>query len=242
MTVRELFSRLRGRDAHVLVGEPGRGDLRGLGLQALCRSFDVRANELESPYPARGEVLLVDAAEDLCVAADPTARRLLPYLDAFREIYILPCSLDLHAPGVEAFVRALPEHVEVFACEPYSFAKARFAIDADARVHLDHDLAFARDYRGWSAPGGGTIETFEDDPGVLAPAVCAEELPRLLQHFAVVRTDRAPVAICAALLGKETHLYPGDRDTLRGIFEFSLRTFANVRFHGFDETSIGANA
>jgi exopolysaccharide biosynthesis predicted pyruvyltransferase EpsI len=250
MKVRELFERLRGREAAVLPNPGNCGDgLIWMGLHALCREYDVRVLELDEPYPAEGEVLLVPAAGNLCGSYHSMTVLLAPYLSSFREIYILPCSVDVSDPEVERFLRSLPAHVHLFAREKYSYAQARFAIGDEARVHLDHDLAFSLDYSRWGAPGRGTLNAFRDDPesggatipkdnldiSALGSVGHGEILPRLLQHVAIVHSDRAHVSICAALLGKETHVYPNAYHKVRGIYEYSLREMPNVRFHGFDE-------
>lgn len=45
-----------------------------------------------------------------------------------------------------------------------------------------------------------------------------------------VFTDRLHVAILSAILGKDTFLYPNSYHKNRGVYEFSLRKFPNVRF------------
>jgi len=255
MTVRELFARLHGRDVAVLPNPGNCGDgLIWLALKQLCRDHRMRVVELLEPHPAQGEVLLVPAAGNLTRHYHTMTTLLAPYLRTFDEIYILPCSVDASEPEVERFLRELPAHVHLFAREKYSYAQARFAIGDDARVHLDHDLAFALDYRKWKRNGKGLLNAFRGDlesrglplpagnldVSVLGSSGDGEVLPRLLRHAATVRTDRAHVSICAAMLGKETHVYPNDYHKLRGIFEYSLASMPNVVFHGFDEIYAGA--
>ena len=250
MTVRELFARLRGQEVAVLPNPGNCGDgLIWLGLRELCREHDLQVVELDERYPAHGEVLLVPAAGNLCGAYHSMTDLLARYLETFREIYILPCSVDVGDPEVERFLRSLPAHVHLFAREKYSYAQARFAIGDASRVHLDHDLAFSLDYARWNAAGEGTLHAFRGDlesrgnaipddnvdVSTLGSAGHGEVLPRLLQHVAVVHSDRAHVSICAALLGKETHVYPNAYHKVRGIYEHSLRAMPNVHFHGFDE-------
>jgi len=250
MTVRELFARLRGRDVAVLPNPGNCGDgLIWLALRELCREHELKVVELDHRYPAEGEVLLVPAAGNLCGFYNGMTGLLEPYLATFREIHILPCSVDVGDPEVERFLRSLPAHVHLFAREKYSYAQARFAIGDDSRVHLDHDLAFSLDYARWSAAGEGTLQAFRGDlesrgnavphdnvdVSTLGSAGDGEVLPRLLRHVAVVHSDRAHVSICAAMLGKVTHVYPNAYHKVRGIYEYSLRAMPNVRFHGFDE-------
>jgi len=229
MTVRELFARLRGQEVAVLPNPGNCGDgLIWLGLRELCREHDLQVVELDERYPAHGEVLLVPAAGNLCGAYHSMTDLLARYLETFREIYILPCSVDVGDPEVERFLRSLPAHVHLFAREKYSYAQARFAIGDASRVHLDHDLAFSLDYARWNAAGEGTLHAFRGDLESRGNAIPDE-------HVAVVHSDRAHVSICAALLGKETHVYPNAYHKVRGIYEHSLRAMPNVHFHGFDE-------
>ncbi len=250
MKVRDLFERIRGTQVAVLPNPGNCGDgLIWLGLRALCREYEVRVVELYDRHPAEGRVLLVPAAGNLSAHYHSMTELLAPYLATFDEVYILPCSVDIRDPEVERFLRTLPTHAHVFTREKYSYAQARFAVGDDARVHLDHDLAFSFDYGRWDERGAGTLDAFRGDVeslglplpegnldiSTLGSSGHGEVLPRLLQHVAVVRTDRAHVMICAALLGKETHVYPNDYHKVRGIYEYSLASRANVHFHGFDE-------
>ncbi len=250
MTVRELFASLRGSEVALLPNPGNCGDgLIRLGLFALCREFDVRFVELRVPCPASGKVLLVPAAGNLCGSYHGIPELLAPYIESFAHIYLLPCSVDVSEPSVEHFLRVLPPNVTLFTREPYSYAQARFAIADDARVHLDHDLAFSFDYTPWSGEGAGVLNAYRDDPesggrpippgnldlSAFGSTGDGEMLPRLLQHVREVHTDRAHVAICASMLGKETHIYPNNYHKVRGIYEYSLRDMLNVHFHGFDE-------
>lgn len=250
MTVRELFERLRGTEVAVLPNPGNCGDgLIWLGLRSLCREYDLRVLEIEVDFPAAGRVLLVPAAGNLSTHYHSMTDLLGPYLASFDEVYILPCSVDASDPDVARFLQTLPPHAHLFTREKYSYAQARYAVGDDARVHLDHDLAFSFDYGRWDARGRGSLNAFRGDfesiglplPGdnldlsVLGTSGHGEVLPRLLQHIAAVHTDRAHVMICAALLGKETHVYPNDYHKVRGIYEYSLAGRDNVHFHGFDE-------
>ncbi len=52
----------------------------------------------------------------------------------------------------------------------------------------------------------------------------------LIENSRRVYTDRLHVAILAAILGKDTSLYPNIYHKNRGVYEFSLYKFPNVRF------------
>jgi len=250
VTVREVFESVRGSRVWILPNPGNCGDgLIWLGLLELCRQFDVDVVEVQHPYPVRGETLLVPAAGNLGAPYHGIPDLLRPYLDSFARVVILPCSVDLSEPSVERFLRELPAHVTVFARERYSLAQLRFAVADASRVHLDGDLAFEYDFAPWKAEGSGVLHAFRTDDESLGRPLPADNidvstfgsagdgelLPRLLRHVEEVHTDRAHVAICAAMLGKTTHVYPGSYHKVRGIYEYSLAGRENVRFHGFDE-------
>jgi exopolysaccharide biosynthesis predicted pyruvyltransferase EpsI len=249
MTVLQLFERLRGRDVSLLPNPGNCGDgLIALGLRALIRTYSIRVVELRHPLPASGRVLLAPACGNLCSFYHGMTDLIPAYAGSFERVYILPCSVDTEEPRVAAFLRALPSHVEIFCREPYSYARARFLIPQE-RVHLDHDLAFSYNYEPWKIPGRGRLNAFRTDPesigwpippdnidvSALGSQRDGELLPRLLRHYETVYTDRAHVAICAAMLDKETHVYPNGYHKVRGIYEYSLRSLPNVHFHGVDE-------
>jgi exopolysaccharide biosynthesis predicted pyruvyltransferase EpsI len=55
-----------------------------------------------------------------------------------------------------------------------------------------------------------------------------------INRFSSVRTDRLHVAIGAALLGKNVDLYSNDYFKNRAVYDFSLKSFPNVRFVHLD--------
>lgn len=56
----------------------------------------------------------------------------------------------------------------------------------------------------------------------------------MLRHFDCVRTDRLHVGIAAALTGADVCLYDNSYGKIKGVYEHSLHTLANVKF--FDKT------
>ena len=131
------------------------------------------------------------------------------------------------------------------AVRSVSLAHVRALLGDAASVHLDHDLAFEADLRPWARPGYGTLYAFRSDPESLGEPIppgnfdvsgltgewMAELLLDVVASHAVVHTDRAHVAIAAALLGRETHVYATAYHKVRGIHEHSLAGRANVQFH-----------
>jgi exopolysaccharide biosynthesis predicted pyruvyltransferase EpsI len=51
-----------------------------------------------------------------------------------------------------------------------------------------------------------------------------------IDQFSLVRTDRLHLAIGASLLGKQVELYSNDYFKNRAVYDFSLKSFPNVRF------------
>jgi exopolysaccharide biosynthesis predicted pyruvyltransferase EpsI len=245
MTVIELFERLRGREVSILPNPGNCGDgLIVLGMRTLLHRYAIRYGELSHPLPAMGRTLLVPAAGNLCTFYHGIPDLLGAYIESFEQVYILPCSVDTDDDNVADFLRTLPSHVQIFCREKYSFARARFLVP-HGRVHLDKDLAFYYDYEPWKMAGRGTLNAFRTDiesTGMPVPAENldvsvlgsqhdGELLPTLLRHYDTVHTDRAHVSICAAMLGKETHVYPNGYHKVRGIYEYTLSAFPNVHFH-----------
>jgi hypothetical protein len=246
MTVRQLLAGYRGSRVHVLPNPGNGGDgLIQLGLRRLCAEFDLRVCELYSPQSARGELLLAPGAGNLSAAYYGVAERIDPYLNSFRTVCILPTSVQTEAPAVQRFLRELPHGALVFCREAVSLAQVRALLGDPASVHLDHDLAFEADLRPWARAGYGTLYAFRSDPESLGEPIppgnfdvsgitgewMAELLLDVVASYAVVHTDRAHVAIAAALLGRDTHLYATAYHKVRGIYEHSLAGRANVHFH-----------
>ena len=246
MTVRQLLAGYRGSRVHVLPNPGNGGDgLIQLGLRRLCAEFDLRVCELYSPQPARGELLLAPGAGNLSVAYHGVADRIAPYLNTFRTVCILPTSVETEAPAVRRFLLDLPSSAHVFCRETVSLMHVRALLGDADRVHLDHDLAFEADLRAWARPGYGTLYAFRSDPESLGEPIppgnfdvsgitgewMAELLLDVVASHAVVHTDRAHVAIAAALLDRETHVYATAYHKMRGIHAHSLVRRANVQFH-----------
>jgi len=246
VTVRELLARYRGTRAHVLPNPGNAGD--GLilrGLRRLCVEFDLSVTELNHPHPASGRLLLAPGNGNLCVPYHSVVERVGAYAERFDMLAILPCSVELASDAVRGFLTALPSHAHVFCREAYSFALVRELLGPGRNVWLDHDLAVEADLSAWKHAGRGTLYAFREDAestGEPAPlgnvdvsALTGEWMTDLLldviSTFASVHTDRAHVAIAAARLGRETHIYPNSYHKVRGIYEQSLARYDNAHLH-----------
>lgn len=246
MRLRALLERLRGRRVAFIPNEGNCGDgLIQMGFRRLCEEHCISYTTLLHPRPAAGEVLLVLACGNLCQPFHHQVPRIRRYMGHFKHTYLLPCSIDPADSAVAELLRDLPPSVTIFCRENLSAEKIAPFVSGKNTMHVDDDLAFAIDYAPWERRGAGTLQAFRTDVescGHPLPAgnldislwggsADGELLLRTVAEYRIVRTDRAHVAIAAAMLGKETHVYPNNYHKVRGIFEQSLRGKANVTFH-----------
>jgi len=252
----ELFQRLSGTHVALLPNEGNCGDgLIYMGFKRLCEDHFVSYTTLLDPRPASGGVLLVLACGNLCEPFHHQAARIRRYVGSFRETYLLPCSIDPRVAAVAEMLETLPSNVTIFCRERFSLAKIRPYLRNGNDVHLDDDLALKVDFEPWQRAGSGTLYAFRTDlescgfplpPGNMdvslwGGSLDGELLLRTLSEYAVIHTDRAHVGICAALLGKETHLYPNNYHKVRGIYEQSLGGRTNVSFHATFPSATGSD-
>jgi exopolysaccharide biosynthesis predicted pyruvyltransferase EpsI len=246
MNVRELFERYRGMNVHLLPNEGNCGDgLIAMGLRELCSEHGVGVTELLHPRPARGHALFVLGCGNLCGPFHFQVTKIQNYLGHFEKIHLLPCSIDPASEEVASFLGSLPPGVTIFCRERFSFEKVTALAGGRNPIYMDHDLAFAVDYRRWQRAGSGRLNAFRTDRESLGHALPPDNIDvsiwggsadgklmiRMISEYRSVHTDRAHVAICAAMLGKETHVYPNNYHKVRGIFEYSLCGRPGVFFH-----------
>jgi exopolysaccharide biosynthesis predicted pyruvyltransferase EpsI len=182
---------------------------------------------------------------NLCQPFHFQINKIRHYAGHFERIYILPSSIDPDSPEVADFFGNPPPNLSVFCRERISFEKVTAITARPETVFLDHDLAMAVDYTPWRQRGSGNLNAFRTDRESMGHAVPADNMDvslwggssdggmllRTVAEYRTVHTDRAHVAICAARLGKETHVYPNNYHKVRGIFEYSLRGLPDVCFH-----------
>jgi len=158
-------------------------------------------------------------------------------------VYILPTTFDITYTPVKKFLEELPEHVSVFCREQKSHSDL-IEIIPPQRLFLDHDTAFEFDYSKWMKGGHGVLNAFRDDKESSAiqlpignqdvstgPDSQWKELLDIISQYSVIHTNRAHVSIAAALMGKETHIYPSSYFKQKEIFRYSLSNRKNVKFH-----------
>lgn len=242
-----LFASIAGSRVALLPNSGNCGDgLIYMGFRALCRRFSVSATEILAPRPARGRTLLVLGCGNLCGPFHFLLPHIIRYQEMFDRVVVLPCSADPGCDPVGRWLRELPSHVTVLFREKASLELAVAATGRDTGWGLDDDLAVHVDYSPWMSDAGkGTLNAFRTDresrgwklpPGNLdislwGSATDGHVLPETITRYRVVRTDRAHVALCATLMGKETHVFPNGYHKVRGIFEQTLSRYPNARFH-----------
>ena len=109
---------------------------------------------------------------------------------------------------------------------------------------MDHDTALEFDYSKWIKRGTGVLHAFRDDKESseiqlpignqdvsAGPDSQWKELLDIISQYSIVHTNRAHVSIAAALMGKETHIYPSSYFKQKEIFRYSLFNRKNVNFH-----------
>lgn len=152
----------------------------------------------------------------------------------FSEIIVFPSSLQVDCSGVPArfYCRNIHESREsaprASFCDDMAFYLADtirpanpiqkeghfFRTDCESGSRFDIPV----DNRDLSIEG-----SHFNDPGGFFAAI---------EPFEIVNTDRLHVAIAAALLGRQVHLYPGAYFKNRAVFRSTLEeNYPNVRFH-----------
>jgi hypothetical protein len=216
-----------------------------MGLRKLLTEFEIEACELDYPQPARGEILLAPFNGNLCAPYHGFIERFERYAGRFKQLCLLPGSADLAYAPVRDFFRRLSPKAMVFCRERYSYEQLRNSLKARQAIWLDHDLAFAANVAPWQRQGRGSLMAFRSDAESLGGSMpagnfdfpafswdwMADLLLDVVASFQTIHTDHAHVAIAAARLGKETHVYATSYHKVRGIYEFSLRENPRVSFH-----------
>ena len=246
MTVAELLQGYAGGHVALLPNEGNCGDgLIDMGFRTLCQKYQISYTSLLHPREASGEVLFVLGCGNLCRPYHYQVARIQHYVERFALTFILPCSIDRECDEVAALLNTLPDSVVIFCREKYSFAQATEIVGNKNKIYIDHDLAFAVDYHKWQSRGSGNLFAFRTDRESLGHplppnnldislwggSADGELLLRTVAKYRSVHSDRAHVTICAAMLGKETHIYPNNYHKVRGIYELSLAGRPNVTFH-----------
>jgi exopolysaccharide biosynthesis predicted pyruvyltransferase EpsI len=236
----------KGRRITCLMNKGNCGDgLIHMGGRRLLQTLGLEYEEIVHPAQTTGDVLLAYGAGNLVRKAWGMAYMLQQYLGAFRQIVILPATIDVECKQVVALFEMLPQNAIVFCREAFSYRTTAERFPSLC-LHLSHDLAFHADLGAWaSRPHSGTTSVYRLDSERRAtkkPIVgdlfdasngTQDEPDKLLNHvsrYSVVHTDRTHGAISSAIMGREVHLYANAYFKNRAIFEHSLRHFPNVHY------------
>lgn len=243
--VYSILNEIRPCRTTVLLNHGNRGDgIILMGGRRLLDDHQISYHEIRYPEPASGKILLVYGCGAFSERFHHMVTYTRHYFDHFERIIILPASFQTSCPKVGEFLSTLPDKVEIFCREKYSYDLVQDCIRRKDTVYLDMDLAFYVDYSRWQRKGGGIAKSFRtDEEAPLAQLdednidlsqgdeTMGEALLKDISAFYEIHTNRAHVAIAAALMGKQTHLYPSTYHKQKGIYEYSLAHLKNVRWY-----------
>ena len=255
MSIRKLFQSLTDKKIFILLNTGNRGDgLIHMGGRALLETYGVSYQEIQTDEDVSGQTLLVYGCGGFCVPYHHNIQRVDFYVNRFDKIYILPSSFDLSCEEVKQFIARLPKKIIVYCRERYSFEQVKQFAYHPENIFLDSDLAFYVDYSQWRGKGRGTLLAFRRDSESAVPqsvkrrlsflklrrnkdvskgpTTQGEYLLSFIARYREVFTDRAHVAIAAAMMGKETYVFPNSYHKVKGIYEYSLADFTNVHWMG----------
>lgn len=196
--------------ALVSVARSAGGELAAAGARALLAGRAHHELPLAELPGVAGELVLLAGATDR--GGGPLARALGVAALRFDRVIVLPAPFLAHD---DALLDALSRTgVTAFASDPGS--QRLIAPLCDAR--LAHDCAFYFDYGPHVRDGTGVLDAFGDsldalDLGDWLAAIGGHEL---------IRTDRAPAMIAAALLGKRVDYPAGADGVLKWTAEHAL--------------------
>ncbi|HUG12819.1 MAG TPA: polysaccharide pyruvyl transferase family protein [Opitutaceae bacterium] len=242
----KTLSAFKGRQITCLMNKGNCGDgLIHLGGRRLLHTLGLEWEEVVHPAPANGDVLLVYGAGNLGRKAWGMAHMLTQYLGSFRQIVILPATIDVGSRQVTTVLHGLSANAIIFCRDAVSY-QATTALLPSIQVHLSHDLAFYADVQKWAGqPHSGVTSIYRGDAEknpTKKPLVgdvfdasdgTQDEPEKLLNHvarYSVIHTDRTHGSVAGALMGREVHLYSNAYFKNRAIFEHSLCHFPKVKF------------
>jgi glycosyltransferase involved in cell wall biosynthesis len=188
--------------ALVSVARAACGELAAAGARALLAGRQVRELPLAELPGAEGELVLFAGAADRG-GDGPLPRALGVAALRFRRVIVLPAPVFAHDDALLAALSRVS--VTVFVSDPGS--QRLIAPLCDAR--LAHDCSFYVDYGPYAREGVGTLEASADALDTLP----LEDWLATIAAHELISTDRAPVMIAAALLGKRVE-YRGPSDGL----------------------------
>jgi hypothetical protein len=260
--IKNLFSSFSGKEIMVLLHRGNIGDgLIQEGTRTLLRKCGISYKEFLFPQEVSGKILLISGCGAFSHDWDSGIKYARRYLDFFDRIYILPTSFDVASSKIKIFLAGLSKKIFVYCREHDSFDKIKAIVPFQENIFLDKDMGFYIDYNMWKKNGKGILLAFRKDKERNREIICRltimihkiqavlfpertnsdvmqghynewESALEMISKFEKIYTDRVHVAITAALLGKETYIYPNANHIVRGVYEYSLAHLPNVYWRG----------
>jgi exopolysaccharide biosynthesis predicted pyruvyltransferase EpsI len=240
--VSDMIRGFSGSEVATLLNEGNKGDgLIHMGGRRLFSQHKVRCTEIQYPAAASGHTLFVYGCGGFSRAYNHMVDYLGHYLGKFDQIIVLPASFDVSCERVRAFLAGIPKNMTIYCRERYSYEQVLTVVPSAETVYLDHDLAFHLDFSVWKVKGRGRLLAFRTDaesPGVYEIAgnrdisqgdeTMGESLLQEVSRYEEVHTNRAHVAIAAAMMEKRTFVYPSIYHKQKGIYQYSLAHLPRV--------------
>lgn len=247
--VESLCRLYSGKHVTILIPGGNRGDgLIYIGAKVLLDRNNVQYKEVKRLAGLRGDVLLIYGCGGYAKAYGSMPRRIMPFINNFKRIYILPSSFDTSYPRIEEFISKLPSHVLVFCRERISVNNVKKYIKYKNNVRLDHDTALHFNYDLYKKKGNGRVLSYRRDreskkqwfghkKSIDASYGNYNTYKKMIDaiiNYDEVVTDRAHVMILAGMLGKKTHVLPSNYFKIKGIYDYSFKDKKNIIFHNDD--------
>ena len=205
-------------------------DLIYAGIRRLLRDYPYRECDIRRlDQTQAGKTAIVTGGGSWCKPFHAIPE-MLPAIEArFSRVIVFPSSFDTEVPVVrEALSRT---GAVVFARERESYEQIRHLCDA----RLAHDTAFFFDFSPYR-PGfhQGVLNAFrldaeapgtpipEDNRDISSECETLDEWLWAISRHDLIRTDRAHVALAAAMLGKTVECRPSSYHKVPGIVRYSL--------------------
>jgi GT2 family glycosyltransferase len=210
-----------GHDLTLVTGPGNLGDeLIRAGTRALLQGRIYRDVWIDDLARASGDTVLLPGGGAWCRPHDEWMLRALAVAELrFERVIVLPSSFDVTEDAVRAALEGTD--ATVFAREHESLRH----IEGLCRAHLAHDCGFFYDFSGRTAAGIGTLNAFRDEEDGLETADGLDSWLASIERHADIRTDRVPVMIAAALMGKTVEIVLPPHGDLFAVAESWLEGF-----------------
>ena len=238
--VKKLLSPLRARGSVVKKLKSVRSAVQSLAVKNLNKIGDASADIVL----IRGGGYFNDLWKDYDILENALRN------DRDCVIMVAPHSLCFDTTQFPEFFERSEQEIYLFCRERYSYKLLRsMSFPKNVHVFLSHDTALYLSKEDFH-PRNGSYDLIcprEDRESVVTWKIEGsnhrkilvgdiESVPdftafvNLIENARRVYTDRLHVAILSAILGKDTFLYPNSYPKNKGVYEFSLYKFSNVRF------------